>query len=229
MSVSAFEKHTGLNFTDKSLLQEALTHSSFAKRQEPSVRDNERLEFFGDAVLKLIISEYLYEKYPNQDEGELTKKRARMVADNLLATLSQSLNVGDYMRLSVGEIRGGGATRSSTIANAMEAILGAIYMDKGYAEAKTFFVNLLQNVGYNDDVALHDSKTTLQEWTQKQGCKLPAYILEKTEGPDHEKVFHITVSIELNGADLSATGYGNSKKEAEQHASKKLMSTIKQQ
>jgi ribonuclease-3 len=216
-------------FRNKDLIQEALTHSSFAKRQVPPVRDNERLEFFGDAVLKLIISEYLYAKYPHESEGELTKKRARMVADKLLATLAQALNIGEFLRLSPGEKKGGGAERASNLANAMEAILGALYMDQGYEAAKTFFISVLQDVGYNDDSALHDNKTKLQEWAQKQGLALPKYQVLKSEGPDHDKIFYVEVVVNRNGTPMVSVGYGKSKKEAEQHAAKKLLSSLKSQ
>ena len=226
MTVAGFEKKTGLVFSNKDLIQEALTHSSFAKRQVPPVADNERLEFFGDAVLKLIISEYLYEKYPNESEGELTKKRARMVADKLLAGLAQSLDLGAFIRLSPGEKKAGGSNRASTLANAMEAILGALYMDQGYDAAKTFFISLLQEVGYNDDSALHDNKTKLQEWLQKKGLALPKYQVLKSEGPDHEKTFYVEVAIKRNELPNAAVGYGKSKKEAEQHAAKKLLSEL---
>lgn len=226
MSIEGFEQKTGLTFTNKDLIREALTHSSFAKRQSPPVADNERLEFFGDAVLKLIISEYLYAKYPNESEGELTKKRARMVADKLLANLAQALELGEYLRLSQGEQKAGGKTRASTLANAMEAILGAIYMDQGYDAAKAFFISLLQDVGYNDDSALHDNKTKLQEWCQQKGLALPKYQVLKSEGPDHEKTFYVEVAIKKQDSPQVAVGYGKSKKEAEQHAAKKLLSSL---
>lgn len=229
MSIEAFEKKTGLEFKNKDLIQEALTHSSFAKRHVPPIADNERLEFFGDAVLKLIISEYLYAKYPLESEGELTKKRARMVADKLLAELASALDLGEYLRLSMGEKKAGGRSRASTLANAMEAILGALYMDQGYESAKTFFITLLQEVGYNDDSALHDNKTKLQEWLQKQGVALPKYKVLKSEGPDHEKVFYVEALCQWNNEPNAAVGYGKSKKEAEQHAAKKLLSALKSQ
>jgi ribonuclease III len=225
--LSELEEKAGLNFKNKGLLSQALTHSSYAKRDRGNQSiDNERLEFFGDAVLKLIVSEYLYFKYPHLDEGGLTKKRAQIVSDRLLAELSMNLSVGDYMLFSQGEKGTGGSSRPSNLANAFEALLAAIYLDTGYEEAKSFFISRYDLAPQEAKLELQDSKTVLQEWAQQNGGALPTYTLLKSEGPDHKKKFIVRVTVQAKRGDLSEDGMGVSKKRAEQEAAKRLLERI---
>jgi ribonuclease III len=220
--LSDFEDKASLSFKNKALLSQAFTHSSYLKRGT----NNERLEFFGDAVLKLIVSEYLYFKYPHFDEGDLTKKRAQIVSDRLLSQLSSSLEVGEYMLFSPGEAGTGGAKKPSNLANAFEALLGAIYLDSGYPKAKDFFVNRLELAPESAKTELQDSKTILQEWSQKKSGELPLYTQVDENGPEHEKCFVVRVSVNLSTGEKSAEGKGVSKKRAEQNAAKRLLATL---
>ncbi len=217
-----FEETAHVSFTNKALLSQAFTHSSYAKRGT----DNERLEFFGDAVLKLIVSEYLYFKYPHLDEGDLTKKRAQIVSDRLLSGLSSALSIGSYMLFSAGEAGTGGAKKPSNLANAFEALLGAIYLDSGYDEAKNFFVARFDLAPSELKVELQDSKTVLQEWSQKFCGELPLYKNLEETGPEHEKCFSVRVSVTKKGKELFAKGQGVSKKRAEQEAARCLLADL---
>ena len=227
--LGALEKALNITFTDKELLQSALTHKSFPNKGKAGAEShNERLEFLGDAVLKLIISEHLYLTYPKQAEGELTKLRAQLISDKLLGKIGKSLNIGQYMRFSYGEKQSGGATRPSNIGDAIEAILGAYYLDQGLEKTKVFLLKLIKNFESElPNIDLVDYKTTLQEFCQKNKVDLPSYTLEKEEGPDHEKIFHIYVSIEHKAKVIRADGKGNNKKEAEQKAAKHALDQLK--
>lgn len=222
------EKKMGYTFKNSALLAQALTHRSFSKvKTNKHEIDNERLEFFGDAVLKLIVSEYLYILHPEEDEGFLTKSRAKIISDKCLAQLASQLDIGSYMRFSFGEKRSGGDTRASNLADAFEAILGAIFLDSGFLKSKAFFLKqytlFLDN---NVEIDLTDYKTTLQEVMQKKKCILPHYDVSKSEGPDHNKLFHVKVTLEINDTKITQTGKGLSKKEAQQQAAKKILATL---
>ena len=227
MTLENFQKENHLYFKNRALLEEALTHSSYAKQYQGNVNDNERLEFFGDAVLKLLVSEHLFLTYPELNEGALTKKRAYLVSDTLLARLANSISLGAFIRLSHSEKRAGGNERSSILANAMEALLGAIYLDSGYEACKAFFVPLIKTINLDKELKTYNNKTVLQEWTQKRGLPLPCYTIKKTHGPDHNKVFYVTVSITTKkGLEKTASGSGTSKKEAEQEAARLLFEQL---
>lgn len=225
--LNEFQKHAGIKFKNISLLKQALTHSSFAKKvRSKGVQDNERLEFFGDAVLKLIVSEYLFQTYPNLSEGPLTKKRAQIVSDKFLSEAAVRINLGAALFLSESEKVSGGASRSSILANAFEALLGAYYLDSGYDAAKVFFLTHFQAVSIEGGIDLKDYKTALQEYLQKKNLDLPNYQLIDTEGPEHQKIFHVEGGIKVDKKTLKRKGKGNSKKEAEQQAAKRLLELL---
>jgi ribonuclease-3 len=225
-----FQAQFSLYFTNTHLLQSALTHSSYAKLSTvPSASDNERLEFFGDAVLKLIVSEHIYHQFPDCDEGVLTQMRSNIISDKTLAQMAKKINLGDYIRFSHGESNAGGQQRESNLANALEAVLGAIYLDMGYDKAKTFFLPLVHEY---DPMLLSenvkkDYKSILQEWAQKQKSPLPNYTVISENGPDHDKIFEIQVSVDINSITHNAIGKGHSKKLAQQDAAYQLVALLK--
>ncbi|NDC82755.1 ribonuclease III [bacterium] len=220
------EASLGTSFSDKQWLLTALTHKSYVRVSGATkVADNERLEFFGDAVVKLLVSEYLLHEFPTYSEGELTKLRAQLVSDRNLAYMAERLGVGHYLQMSFGETNTGGRTRQSNLANAMEAILGAYFLDRGIDVVRRYFVSLLQRFQgelLSQDYAT-DYKTTLQEFAQRRKGALPDYRVLKEEGPEHEKVFSVEVSITLGQGPQHFSGIGRSKKLAEQQAAKSAL------
>ncbi len=225
--LESFQIKAGITFQNKELLQQALTHSSFAKKShEKGISDNERLEFFGDAVLKLVVSEYLFQEFPELSEGPLTKKRAQIISDKFLSEIATQLQLGSFLFLSYSEKQTGGAARPSILANAFEALLGAYYLDSGYEPVKLFFLRWFKACSEGDSVDLEDYKTTLQECLQKKSLSLPSYQLLETEGPEHKKVFHIEVIVNLEKKTLRRKAKGYSKKEAEQAAAKRLLEAL---
>lgn len=212
------------SFKDKSLLKQALSHSSYAnERGLGALMSNERLEFLGDAVLELAVSENLFFTYPDMKEGELTKLRAKLVCEPSLAAFSERIELRDYILLGHGEEKTGGRSRKSIISDCMEALIGAIYIDAGMDEAKAFITaNILfdvENVTY-----FSDNKTRLQEIIQAEGKSL-VYTLVNEEGPPHSKVF--TMEVTIDGRMLGR-GSAGTKKEAEQAAAKEALSRLKE-
>lgn len=210
-----FEKKIGYQFQDQKLLTQALTHSSYAnERHIGKHADNERLEFLGDAVLEIVSSEFLFHKYPNHPEGELTRLRASMVCEPTLAFCTRELELGKYLLLGKGEEQTGGRERKSILSDALEAVIGAIYLDGGFANAKEFIKNYIL-IDIENKQLFYDSKTILQEIVQSQGnCEL-SYRLIKEEGPDHDKRFEVEALI---GGRVLGKGSGSTKKSAEQEA-----------
>jgi len=222
-----FELKTQLRFKNKTLLTQALTHSSYAKFKQHHGLDNERLEFFGDAVLKLIVSEYLFNLFPNANEGRLTQIRAQIVSDKNLALLAQHIDLGDFLLFSHGEKKSGGNTKISNLANAFEALLGAYFLDSGLESVRQFFIPLLEK--HSSDLLngnCVDNKTVLQEWLQKKKLPLPTYTVKQESGPDHQKEFLVEVAIPQKGNVKRFEGRGKSKKEAEQMAAQKAVETL---
>ena len=219
--LNELEKKLGISFLNKALLDQSLTHSSYAHEiRQQGVLDNERLEFLGDAVLKLVVSEYLYNKFPDKQEGDLTKIRATAISDDTLTEISSRLKIGTYILLSANEKFSGGRDRKSNLANAFEAILGAVYLDGGIGKARDVILDFLRadiekmsTEGY-----IKDYKSALQELVQKKGWGLPLYDLVRETGPKHKKIFFMHVKI--NGRDFGE-GRGFNKKESEQDAAKK--------
>lgn len=218
MAAEKIEKALGYSFGNRELLLTALTHSSFANEAQSELTDNERLEFLGDAVLDLVISEYLHKEFSQHDEGALTQARADVVAMPSLAELARGLDLGAGLLLGKGEERSGGRNKSSLLADALESVFGAIFLDNGYDAAKAtilpLFVPLLQNAFAEGD---QDYKSRLQELMQAQQRRLPEYQLVETEGPDHARTYHVCVVLEDT---VCGSGHGRTKKAAEQAAAK---------
>jgi ribonuclease-3 len=205
----------GYRFREEGLLTQALTHSSYANEKHMKKgSDNERLEFLGDAVLELASSEFLYSEYPNMPEGELTKLRASLVCEPTLAFCTQPLNLGDYLLLGKGEDLTGGRKRKSILSDALEAVIGAIYLDGGFASAKEFISKYILTDTEHKQL-FYDSKTILQEEVQGGNMGSLHYELLREDGPDHNKHFVVAAYV---GERQLGKGEGSTKKAAEQQA-----------
>lgn len=214
------EEVINYKFNDSTLLKRALTHTSYAnEHRKMNIKHNERLEFLGDAVLELISSEFLFEKYPDKPEGELTKLRASMVCEPTLALCAKDWNMGKYLLLGKGEEANGGRKRDSIVSDAVEALIGAIYLDGGIANAKDFVHNYILKDIENKKL-FYDSKTILQEIIQGQNFGEVKYELLREEGPDHDKCFYVALKIDDR---VIAEGSGHTKKAAEQQAAYKAI------
>lgn len=221
----AFLAKTGYAFKNIDLLRQALTHTSYAN--EHHIADNERLEFLGDAVLELTISDTLYHQYPNDPEGHLTRMRANIVRGLTIAEASRKLGLGYMMFLGKGERLSGGELRTSLLADVFEATIGAIYLDSGLEAAQTYILQQLKDVIQHSARTLfsEDYKTTLQEFVQSKPEKPQlAYKLLGDYGPDHDKVFKIGIYM---NEQLLAVAEGRSKKQAEQKAANKALNVLK--
>ncbi len=218
------EKRIGYQFKDFSLLKHALMHSSYTNEKHlPKYQCNERLEFLGDAVLELVSSEFLFLENPKEPEGKLTKTRASMVCEPSLAFCARDIELGSYLLLGKGEEATGGRTRESVTSDAMEALIGAIYLDGGFANAKEFIHKFILSDLENKKL-FFDSKTILQEIVQADMSQPITYRLLKEEGPDHNKSFYVEVFIgEVN----YGTGKGRTKKAAEQQAAYQAILALK--
>lgn len=213
--IKKFQEVIGYHFHDEKLLRQALTHSSFANEKHLKKHsDNERLEFLGDAVLEIISSEFLYKEYPDKPEGELTKLRASIVCEPTLALCTKDIALGEYLLLGKGEDQTGGRGRKSILSDALEAVIGAIYLDGGFANAKEFIHRFILKDLENKKL-FFDSKTILQEIVQANFKEVISYHLIGEEGPDHNKIFRVAVHI---GEEEYGVGEGRTKKAAEQEA-----------
>ena len=227
MSMEALQERIGYRFHDKALLERALIHSSYANESRQKIECNERMEFLGDAVLELSTSTYLFTHFPKLPEGEMTKARASVVCEATLSRRAAALRLGDYLLLGHGELATGGRTRPSILADAFEAVIGAIYMDQGWEIASAYVLAQLQEdlrmveTGHN----LQDYKTILQELVQKRFEQAVCYELLSETGPDHAKNFEFAVKV--NG-EICGRGTGRSKKEAEQHAAHEALRQLKE-
>ncbi|MBR2048338.1 MAG: ribonuclease III [Oscillospiraceae bacterium] len=218
------EKAIGYTFRDISLLENALTHSSYAnERWHNSLRSNERLEFLGDSILGMIVADHLYRHFPDRPEGELTRMRADMVCEQSLAVVAARLNLGSHLMLGHGEEQGGGRSRNSILADAVESVIAACYLDGGYGAAlnfvNSFVLSDIPVVRYHNT----DYKTALQEKVQQKKNQALSYRLIGSEGPDHDKRF--LVEVLLNGT-VVGRGTGTSKKRAEQDAARCAMEEL---
>jgi len=220
-NLKEFEDKLGYKFNNKQLLVEALTHKSYKKPY-----NNERLEFLGDAVLDLVIGEYLFFKFPNANEGELSKMRASLVNEEGFAKLAKELDLGKYIFISAAEENNNGRNKPSLLSNAFEAVMGAIYLESGLDEVKKITLRLLERVYPKIDLnsLFKDYKTSLQELTQAKFGTTPEYKLLSSYGPDHKKEFEVAVL--LHGEELSVAK-GKSKKAAQQEAAKKALEILK--
>ena len=218
--LAKFQKDTGLTFKDASILTQAFVHRSYINENKQSgLSHNERLEFLGDAVLELVITDFLYAKYPDKTEGDLTAYRSALVNADTCAGIATKLSINDYLMLSKGESKDIGRARQYILANALEALIGAVYLDQGYDSAKEFieknFTPLIDNI---ISAGSHiDAKSLFQEKAQEFDGVTPSYKTVKESGPDHEKKFTVGVYV---GKELIATGEGESKQDAEQQAAK---------
>lgn len=215
------EARLGYHFHDPALLTLALTHSSFGNEQGDH-RDNERLEFLGDAVLGFVTAEYLYKTFPDLPEGELTRRRANAVCEKTLAEYAHAIELNDYLRLGKGEKHTGGANRPSILSDAFESVIAAIYLDGGMEEARRFVLRFVSAV-QADAQSAKDYKTLLQEVIQKNPDEHLSYVLAAERGPDHNKTF--TVEVYLNSNRIGA-GEGHSKKKAEQAAAREALALM---
>jgi len=223
MDFTIFEERIGYKFKNKSLLEQAFTHRSYLNENRASGREhNERLEFLGDAVLELVVTEFLYAKYPDRPEGDLTAYRAALVNTVSLAEAANVLGMNQYLFLSRGEAKDVGRARQIILANAFEALIGALYLDSGYDAAKLFIATQLFHK--TDEVVAkrlwQDAKSRLQELAQDQMGITPKYELVDQTGPDHNKSFVVAAYV---GSERLATGEGRSKQEAEQDAAQKAL------
>ena len=210
------ERKIGYQFRNFSLLEQAVTHSSFANENKGrGYKDNERLEFLGDAVLEVASSEFIYHHYPDMAEGDMTKLRASIVCEPTLALCTRELSLGSYLRLGKGEDRTGGRERDSIVSDAMEAVIGAIYLDGGFANAKEFVRQfILTDIEHKQ--LFYDSKTILQEMVQSEDKEASiVYHLVAEEGPDHDKKFIVELLVDNQ---KEGQGAGRTKKAAEQEA-----------
>lgn len=221
----SFETKIGYTFQDKRLLRQALTHSSFANEKRLNkLANNERLEFLGDAVLELMSSEFLFHEHEKMPEGDLTKLRASLVCEPTLAMCARELSLGEYILLGKGEAATGGRERESILSDAMEAMIGAIYLDGGFANAKEFIGRFILS-DMEHKKLFFDSKTILQEIVQNDYKKQLCYDLLSEEGPDHNKQFKVLAR--MDGIPL-AKGTGRTKKAAEQNAAYYSILMLKQ-
>ncbi|MDO8514719.1 MAG: ribonuclease III [bacterium] len=221
--LASFETKIGYVFNKKELLEQAFTHRSHLNENRSAGREhNERLEFLGDAVLELVVTEFLYAKYPDKPEGDLTAYRAALVNTVSIADAATKLGINEYLLLSRGEARDMGRARQIILANAFEALIGALYLDSGYGTAKSFIAT--QIFHKTDEVVekrlWQDAKSKLQEIAQEKHGVTPTYKLMDQSGPDHNKVFVVGAYI---GEEKVAEGSGRSKQEAEQDAAQKAL------
>lgn len=214
----------GYHFKAEGLLRQALTHSSYANEKHMRKHsDNERLEFLGDAVLEIVSSEYLYRNYPKMPEGDLTKFRASIVCEPTLALCTREMELGKYLYLGKGENLTGGRKRKSILSDALESVIGAIYLDGGFEEAKSFVHRFILTDIENKKL-FYDSKTILQEIVQGSYTEVLNYALLSEEGPDHDKRFTVEARI---GEKVIGHGTGHTKKAAEQEAAYQALLLLK--
>ena len=220
------EQKLGYRFHSTDLLEEALRHSSFVNEQpDLDLRDNERFEFLGDAVLNLVVGHILMQRYPDLKEGDLSRMRANLVNESQLARIARSINLGSFIRLGKGELQTLGREKNSILADTFEALIAAVYLDGGFEAAFNLidanFSPLLE--GESTTADHHDYKSKLQEIVQEKQGAMPKYTVIREEGPDHEKTFW----IELTVFDIETQGSGKSKKMAEQDAARKALEHLK--
>lgn len=207
-------------FQNLAYLQQALTHCSAGDV------NNERLEFLGDSILSFVMAEALYQRFPKEPEGQLSRLRAYLVKGETLAQIAQELELGAYLALGQGELKSGGFRRTSILADALEAVFAAIYLDGGLDACQAVILHLYRSRLNNPDLRDHikDAKTELQEYLQAKKHALPKYTLIRTEGQEHQQTFHVTCSIPA--LNKHAEGQGNSRRQAEQQAAKQLLNAL---
>lgn len=225
-NIEELERRIDYSFKNKKILETAITHSSYIKEHSKDGKSNERLEFLGDAFFDAIIGEELFTVFNDKEEGFLSQLRAALVCETSLAEAAGRLEIGEFLRLGRGEEKNGGRSRKSILADALEAIMGAVYLDGGFEEVKRVVLCIFADAVRDVEVgklAIKDYKTNLQEILQKSGSVDIKYNVIKQEGPDHDKTF--TVRLFINGKP-ETTGVGKSKKKAEQQAAKHMMEKL---
>jgi ribonuclease-3 len=223
-NLERFQEGLGLCFKDISLLDRALTHKSYVN-EGLGGGENEKLEFLGDSVLGLVVSEYVFLNYPDYREGRLSKLKSVIVSEPTLARKAQEIKLGSYLQLGKGEMMAGGSQKPSILADALEALVGAIYLDGGLQSARSFVARLLadeiRSVDKEDDM---DYKTILQELSQGSYGTIPTYRVVRKVGPDHERIFEVEVLLR---EEVRGTGIGTSKKSAEQEAARMALDVLR--
>lgn len=218
--MKSLEEKIGYTFRDSALLQEALTHSSYANECQEKIECNERMEFLGDAVLSIVTADLLYNRFPDLPEGQLSRLRSSLVCTQSLAAFAKQVDLGSYLRLGNGELHTGGRERPSILEDAFEALIAAIYLDGGMEPAKAHILRFLLPALENHSAAFKDYKTMLQEVVQQNPGENVHYVLVGESGPDHAKRFEVQVRLNSN---VIGTGSGRSKKIAEQEAAKEAL------
>jgi ribonuclease-3 len=224
--LSIFEQKILYKFNEINILEEALSHSSFVNEQDDAnIKDNERFEFLGDAVLNLVVGHILMQRYPDLNEGDLSRMRAGLVNESQLATIARAIDLGSFVRLGRGEIQTNGCEKNSILADTFEAVIAAVYIDGGFDEAfkmiKNHFSDLLNSIGASLDN--HDYKSRIQELVQESHKIIPQYRVLNESGPDHDKTFN----VQLDVREVRTEGTGKSKKMAEQDAARKALEILK--
>ena len=228
-SSDSLQSLLGYRFKALALLEEALTHSSHVNEQKTvPLPHNERLEFLGDAVLSLVMSEYLASALPQSSEGTLSKLKAKVVSEGSLAQVARRLGLGEHLKLGRGDDRSKGREKDSLLADALEAVLAAVHLDGGFeasrAVTRHIFAEELANIAaQQEQPGAGDYKTQFQEWCQKTHDTLPRYVTIRETGPDHQKLFEVELSVQ---GEVVGTGSGRSKKEAEQQAAKQALQQL---
>lgn len=219
-NLSSLENNIGYVFENKSILKQALTHSSYANENRNSGPFNERLEFLGDAVLSLISADFLYRRFPSMPEGDLTKLRSGLVCTASLSEYARQISLGDFLLLGKGEDANGGRERNSNLENAFEAVIAAVYLDGGIECARKFVLRFLDVSVETRHINFKDYKTKLQEIVQESHEETLNYVVTNVSGPDHGKRYEIEVHLNSN---VIGKGTGRSKKQAEQEAAKQAL------
>ena len=222
--MTTLEEKLGYEFRDPALLENALTHSSCANESRGRLQSNERLEFLGDSILGMVVADHLYRNHPDLPEGELTRTRAALVCEDSLVEVAEALRLGEYLHLGKGEEAGGGRKRPSIQADAVEAVLAAVYLDGGIGSARKIVQQYILCREVEGLTSPRDYKTALQELVQRESGQVLKYRLTGEEGPDHDK--RVFVEVDLNG-EMAGRGKGHSKKEAEQMAAKAAIAKLK--
>ncbi|MBK9576549.1 MAG: ribonuclease III [Fibrobacterota bacterium] len=221
--LAALEKAIGHVFTNTEHLERAMAHRSWVNSEAlPPIESNERLEFLGDAVLDMVVTDFLYATRPDEDEGKLSKIKGLVVSAKVLAEVARGIAIGEHLKLSRSEERGGGRDRESILADAFESVIGAIYLDAGYHPARAFLMRTLVSSfdRFLGDQELANYKSALLEHSQSKGWGAPHYEVERTEGPEHGKRYHVLVRVR---GDIWGRGNGPTKKDAEQAAAREAL------
>lgn len=224
--IGQLQEEIGIAFSDQTLLQKALVHRSFLNENPDfALPSNERLEFLGDALLDFVVGEYLFERFPQMDEGDLTKLRAALIMAGALAEFARSIELGDYIYLSRGEDERGGRSRVGLLSDAFEALVAAIYLDRGLQAVREFLMRFLERETTRvvERGLRGDHKSQLQEWTQRELRVTPVYRTIMERGPDHAKQFTVEVWI---GDQAHGRGEGRSKQAAQQHAAQQALEQL---